>query len=82
MAKIIFVSGACGCGKTTFTNVYAKYLVQQNHKTIYVIHGDFAGSLRFLGLSGVLWEDILKFNWDCIIATAQRALQNDLNVLI
>lgn len=94
MAKIIFVSGACGCGKTTFTNVYAKYLVQQNHKTIYVIHGDDfhrgfvetdekdAFFVDGQASDRVLWEDILKFNWDCIIATAQRALQNDLDVLI
>ena len=30
----------------------------------------------------VLWEDILRFNWDCIIATAQRALQDGLDVVI
>lgn len=38
--KDFFVSGACGCGKTTFTNAYAKHLVRQTHKTVYVIHGD------------------------------------------
>ena len=30
----------------------------------------------------VLWEDILRFNWDCIIATADRALRQDLDVVI
>ena len=30
----------------------------------------------------VLWEDILRFNWDCIITTAQRALQDNLDVVI
>ena len=40
MAKIIFVSGPCGCGKSTFTNAYAKHLVDKNRKTVYVIHGD------------------------------------------
>ena len=30
----------------------------------------------------MLWEDILRFNWDCIIATADRALRQDLDVVI
>ena len=30
----------------------------------------------------VQWEDILKFNWDCIIATADRALKDGMDVLI
>ena len=30
----------------------------------------------------VLWADILRINWDCIIATAQRALQDHLDVMI
>ena len=30
----------------------------------------------------VLWEDILQFNWDCIIATADRALRQNLDVVI
>ena len=30
----------------------------------------------------MLWEDILRFNWDCIISTAQRALQDNLDVVI
>ena len=30
----------------------------------------------------VLWEDILRFNWDCIIATADRALGQKLDVVI
>lgn len=94
MPKIIFVSGACGCGKTTFTNAYVKYLVGQDHKTRYVIHGDdFHGGFVETEEKGdffvdgqasdqVLWEDILRFNWDCILATAQRALQDNLDVVI
>lgn len=94
MPKMIFVSGACGCGKTTFADAYAGYLVRQEHKTLYVIHGDdfhrgfveteekdafFADGQAS---DQALWEDILKFNWDCILATAQRALQNGLDVVI
>ena len=94
MPKIIFISGACGSGKSTFADVYARYLVRRDHKTVYVIHGDdFHGGFveteekdNFFvdgqASDQVLWEDILRFNWDCIIATAQRALQENLNVVI
>ena len=94
MAKIIFVSGPCGCGKSTFTNAYARRLVDKNRKTVYVIHGDdfHAGFVEVedkgdFFVNGeasdtVMWEDILKFNWDCIIATAGRALQQGMDVLI
>ena len=40
MNKIIFVSGPCGTGKSTFTDRYARHLVNENGKTVYVIHGD------------------------------------------
>ena len=94
MPKIIFVSGACGSGKSTFADALARHLVRQNHKTVYVIHGDdFHGGFTEPEEKGnffvngqasdrVLWEDILRFNWDCIIATADRALQQDLDVVI
>ena len=92
--KIFFISGPCGCGKTTFSDAYARYLVRQNHQTVYVIHGDdfhqgfvepedkpdfFADGEPS---DPVLWEDILRFNWDCIIATADRALRQNLDVVI
>ena len=94
MPRIIFVSGACGCGKSTFADAYAKYLVQGSHKTCYVIHGDDfhhgfvepedKGDFFINGRASdqVLWEDILRFNWDCMIATADRALGQDLDVVI
>ena len=94
MAKIILISGACGCGKSTFADAYAKYLVQQNHKTCYVIHGDDfhrgfvepedKGDFFVNGQASdtVLWEDILRFNWDCIITTAERVLEQNLDVVI
>lgn len=94
MPRIIFVSGACGSGKSTFADALARHLVRQDHKTVYVIHGDnfhsgFAepeekGDFFVDGQASdrVLWEDILRFNWDCIIATAQRALQDNLDVVI
>jgi len=92
--KIWFISGPCGSGKSTFADVFARHLVRQEHKTVYVIHGDdFHGGFVepedkgdfFAGGQAsdrVLWEDILRFNWDCIIATAGRALQQGLDVVI
>ena len=94
MAKIIFISGACGSGKSTFANAYAKYLVRQNRETCYLIHGDDfhrgfvepedKGGFFVDGQASdqILWEDILRFNWDCIIATAERALAQNLDVVI
>ena len=94
MPRIIFVSGACGSGKSTFADALARHLVRQEHKTVYVIHGDDfhdgfvepeeKGDFFVNGQASdqVLWEDILRFNWDCIIATAQRALQDNLDVVI
>ena len=94
MAKIIFISGTCGSGKSTVADALARHLVRQNHRTRYVIHGDdfHKGFVeqegnRDLFTGGqpadrVQWEDILKFNWDCIIATADKALQQDLDVVI
>jgi broad-specificity NMP kinase len=94
MPTIFFVSGACGTGKTTFADAFARHLVQQNHKTVYVIHGDNfhrgftepeeKDSFFVNGQASdrVLWEDILRFNWDCIIATADRVLRENLDVVI
>ncbi len=94
MSRIIFVSGPCGCGKSTFADAYARHLVRQDHKTVYVIHGDDfhrgftepedKGDFFADGQASdqVLWEDILRFNWDCILSTAQRALQDSLDIVI
>ncbi len=93
--RIYFISGACGCGKSTFADAFAKHLVQRAHRTVYVIHGDdFHRGFRepedkagFFTEDGqtsdpVLWEDILRFNWDCILFTAGRVLRQGLNVII
>ena len=94
MSRIIFISGPCGCGKTTFADAYARHAVRLSGKTAYVIHGDdfhdgfvepeekdafFVGGLPS---DQVLWTDILRFNWDCILATADRALMQGLDVVI
>ncbi len=94
MNKIIFISGPCGCGKSTFADAYAKYLVNQTGKSVYVIHGDhfhqgfvepdakdpFFSDGQPSDL--VLWEDILRFNWDCILYAAERALHQGVDVVI
>ena len=94
MAKIIFVSGPCGTGKSTFADAYARHMVDASGKTVYVIHGDdfHAGFVEpenkgdfFVNGEAsdiVLWEDILKFNWDCIMYTAGRALKEGTDVVI
>ena len=92
--NIICISGPCGCGKTTFTDAFSRHLVRQGRHPVYVIHGDDfhrgfvepedKGDFFGDGLPAdpVQWEDILQFNWDCIIATADRALRQSLDVLI
>ena len=94
MPGIILISGACGCGKSTFADAYARHLAQRDHKTLYVIHGDDyhqgfvepedKGPFFVDGQASdqVLWEDILRFNWDCIISTAGRVLRQKLDVVI
>ena len=81
-------------GQSTFTDAYARHLVSESGKSVYVIHGDAfhagfvepenKGDFFVDGEASdvVLWEDILKFNWDCIIATASRVLSQGMDVLI
>lgn len=94
MARLIFVSGPCGCGKSTFADKYARHLVNKERKSVYVIHGDDfhqgfvepedKGDFFVNGQASdiVQWEEILQFNWDCIISTAERVLKKGLDVVI
>jgi guanylate kinase len=94
MSRIFFISGPCGCGKTTFSDAFARHLVRQERKTVYVIHGDdfHDGFIEpedkpeFFtdgqASDPVLWEDILRFNWDCILMTAEKALAQGMDVVI
>ncbi|MCR4678265.1 MAG: ATP-binding protein [Lachnospiraceae bacterium] len=94
MAKVIFVSGPCGTGKSTFADAYARHMVNESGKTVYVIHGDdfHAGFVEpedkgdfFVdgeASDKVLWEDILKFNWDCMMDTADKVLKKGIDVVI
>lgn len=92
--RIIFISGPCGCGKSTLTDALAKHLALSERKTVYVIHGDAfhdgfvspedseAFSDTGLPYDAVKWEDLLRFNWDCILYSADRALREGIDVLI
>ena len=68
MSSIVFFSGACGCGKSTLANAYARRLVDKGiSRQGYVIHGDdfHAGFVETQERSGsacerfFYWPDIL-----------------------
>ena len=93
--SIYLFSGPCGCGKSTLTRAWAKRMVNEGkRKQIYVIHGDdfHAGFVEtdykgdfFEGgqpTDTLAWEEILKFNWECILDTAGRALSRNLDVAV
>ena len=92
---IYLFSGPCGCGKSTLSDAFAKYLVNQcGKRQVYVIHGDnfhdgfvesddrgpcFADGQPTSALD---WPGILAFNWDCILMVAGKALAKGLDVVI
>lgn len=95
MSNIYFFSGPCGCGKSTLANAYAKHLVNHHgKKQVYVIHGDtfHAGFVETDNKGGffadgqasdvLLWQEILRFNWECILSVAERAAARGLDVII
>ena len=46
------------------------------HNQVYVIHGDsFHAGFQY-------WPDILRFNWECILSVAGKALERGLDVII
>lgn len=95
MANIYFISGPCGCGKSTLMDAYAEHLVKSEKRTrIYVIHGDDFHH-GFVGMyeedvfcaeeqdsNPLAWSQVLKFNWECILDVAGKALQRGLDVVI
>ncbi len=94
MARIFLFSGASGCGKTTFANTYAIRLLEQAKRPVYVIHGDdFHRGFRAPGYGRdffangqasdeALWGKMKRFIRDCVVTTADRALQDDMDVII
>lgn len=91
MNTITFISGPCGCGKSTLADAYAKRLVDSGVcRQVYVIHGDdfHAGFVQTQERVGpdcpqfMYWPDILAFNWRCILDAADRALGRQVDVVI
>lgn len=95
MGNIYFFSGPYGCGKSTLANAFAKHLVNKCGKQqVYVIHGDdfhkgfietdnkTAFFVDGQASNALLWKEILKFNWECILAVAGKALDRGLDVII
>ena len=95
MANVYFFSGPCGCGKSTLSKAFAKQLVNSGvANQVYLIHGDdfHAGFVETDNKEAffkdgqatdvLLWKDILKFNWDCILTVSRKALDRGLDVVI
>jgi len=90
MSSITFFSGPCGCGKSTLANAYARHVVDQGIcKQVYVIHGDdfhagFVETRERIGSAAepfFYWPDILQFNWECMIAVAEKVLAKGVDVV-
>ncbi len=86
VANIYFFSGPCGCGKTTLSKAFAKYIVNGDSvNQVYIIHGDdfHAGFVDSDNDKTFLsWNGILKFNWDCILSIAKKAMDRGVDVVI
>ena len=89
--NIYVFSGPCGCGKSTLADAYGRNLVESGGKNqVYVIHGDdfhrgFIETSRRVGedCEGFqYWPDILRFNWECMLSVARKALVRGLDVII
>ena len=85
MSSVYLFSGPCGCGKSTLAEAYAKHLVNDcGQQQVYLIHGDdFHASFvetdhnEALFVNGqaankLEWEEILRFNWECILDVTEK----------
>ena len=93
MQHIYFVSGPCGVGKTTTANALAKQLVAER-RTVCLIHGDDLGDHLLLPddvspftedgriRDTVLWNRLLRFNWQCLLDMTRNALDAGADVVI
>ena len=91
MSHLYVFSGPCGCGKSTLAEAWARHLVDGGERNqVYVIHGDdfhagFVETQRRVGADCPgfqYWPDILRFNWECILSVAGKALERGLDVII
>ena len=90
MSSIYFFSGPCGAGKSTLANAFAGHLVEKcGKKQVYVIHGDdfhagFVDTKQPIGAGCrdfFYWPDILTFNWECMLHTAEKVLTKGVDVI-
>lgn len=79
MSAIYCFSGPCGCGKSTLASAFARQLAQKSG-AVYLIRGDdfHAG---FVG-DVTPWQEILRFNWECILTVAGKALARGMDVVL
>lgn len=95
MPNIYFFSGPCGCGKSTLAEAFAKKLVNSKERQqVYLIHGDdfHEGFIEIddkgdffvdgQASDALAWQEILKFNWECLLDVARKALARGLDVVI
>lgn len=96
MGNIYMISGPCGCGKSTFTDALAQYMVREEKRNqVYVIHGDHFHHGFVLrsyeeemfwengqAANQLQWMEILRFNWECILDVSAKVLDRGLDVII
>lgn len=80
MANVYLFSGPCGCGKSTLASAFARSLQLPSC----IIHGDDfqAWLIQPDDTTRPAWEDVLHFNWRCILDVARSALQMGVDVVI
>lgn len=86
MPSIWCISGPCGCGKTTLSAALTAQLSHQScGRQVCLLHGDdFHASLRGdeRSCAALPWEEVLRFNWDCLLSCAGHALARGLDVVL
>lgn len=86
MPTIWLLSGPCGAGKTTLSSRLAEHLShRQSGRQVCLLHGDdfhhaLVGDER--SPAALLWADVLRFNWDCLLSAAGHALSRGLDVVL
>ncbi|MBR3765081.1 MAG: AAA family ATPase [Clostridia bacterium] len=86
MPTIWLLSGPCGAGKTTLSaRLAAQLSCRQSGRQVCLLHGDdfhaaLVGDDR--APAALAWEEVLRFNWDCLLSAAGHALDRELDVVM